>query len=53
VDGEPGAVWAAGGQVRVAFRFTFNADGRIARIDLTASPAELGALDIEVQGVSR
>lgn len=50
VDGEPGAVWAAGGKVRVAFGFTFTQDGRIGRIDLTGSPAELGALDIVVAG---
>jgi RNA polymerase sigma factor (sigma-70 family) len=53
VDGEPGAVWATGGKVRVAFAFTFTTDGRIARIDLLAEPNALAGLDIEIQHVHR
>jgi RNA polymerase sigma factor (sigma-70 family) len=53
LDGEPGAVWAVGGNVRVAFWFTIAADGRIARIDLIGSPDELGTLDIEIADVPR
>ena len=45
VDGEPGAVWAAGGQVRVAFGFTIGEDGRVAWIDLIGDPAVLAGLD--------
>jgi RNA polymerase sigma factor (sigma-70 family) len=48
VAGEPGAVWAAGGQVRVAFGFTISDDGRVARIDLIGDPAVLGGLDIDM-----
>jgi RNA polymerase sigma factor (sigma-70 family) len=53
LDGEPGAVWAVGGTVRVAFWFTFVTDGRIARIDLIGSPDELGTLAIEIADVPR
>jgi len=53
LDGEPGAVWAVGGDVRVAFWFTIATDGRIARIDLIGSPDELGTLDIEIADVPR
>jgi RNA polymerase sigma factor (sigma-70 family) len=53
VDGEPGAVWAAGGKVRVAFWFTFTPDERIARIDVLGAPEVLGGLDIEVANVPR
>ena len=53
LDGEPGAVWAVGGRVRVAFWFTIATDGRIARIDLIGSPDELGTLDIEIADVPR
>jgi RNA polymerase sigma factor (sigma-70 family) len=53
VDGEPGAVWAAGGKVRVAFGFTFTANGRIARIDVLAEPEVLAGLDIEAVDVPR
>jgi RNA polymerase sigma factor (sigma-70 family) len=48
VAGEPGAVWAAGGQVRVAFGFTVSDDGRVAWIDLIGDPAVLAGLDIDV-----
>jgi RNA polymerase sigma-70 factor, ECF subfamily len=50
VAGEPGAVWAAGGQIRVAFGFTIGEDDRVARIDLIGDPAVLAALDIEAAG---
>ena len=50
VAGEPGAVWAAGGQVRVAFGFTIGEDARVTRIDLIGDPAVLAALDIDVAG---
>jgi RNA polymerase sigma-70 factor (ECF subfamily) len=48
VDGEPGAVWAVAGKVRVAFGFTLAEDGRIASIDLIGEPSVLADLDIEV-----
>jgi RNA polymerase sigma factor (sigma-70 family) len=48
VDGEPGAVWAVAGKVRVAFGFTLTEDGRIASIDLIGEPSVLADLDIEV-----
>jgi hypothetical protein len=50
VAGEPGAVWAAGGQIRVAFGFTIGENDRVARIDLIGDPAVLAALDIEAAG---
>jgi RNA polymerase sigma factor (sigma-70 family) len=53
VDGEPGAVWAVGGKVRVVFAFTISAGGQIARIDLIGSPEELDTLDIEIADVPR
>ena len=48
MDGLPGAVWAAGGKVRVAFGFTLTEEGRIAGIDLIGDPSVLEGLDIEV-----
>lgn len=45
LDGAPGAVWQAGGQVRVAFAFTL-VEGRIAAIDLIADPENLQKLEI-------
>ena len=53
VDGEPGAVWAVGGKVRVVFGFTISQNGRIARIDLIGSPEDLDTLDIEIADVPR
>ncbi len=47
VDGVAGAAWAAGGQPRVVFSFTFAGD-RIAAIDLIADPARLGQLDVTI-----
>lgn len=46
LDGKPGAVWMHEGQLRVAFRFTVDAD-RITGIDLVADPAALQRLTIE------
>jgi RNA polymerase sigma-70 factor (ECF subfamily) len=45
IDGEPGAVWAPGGQVLAAFVFTIE-NGRIAGIELVMDPTHL--LDLEV-----
>ena len=45
VDGEPGAVWAPGGQPRVVFGFTIEG-GRIVAMELLADPDRLGALTI-------
>ena len=46
IDGEPGAVWMHGGEVRVAFRFTI-ADDRITEIGLIADPAAIAHFVIE------
>jgi RNA polymerase sigma factor (sigma-70 family) len=46
VGGEPGAVWAVRGNVRVAFSFTIASDGRITVIDLIGDPAALPALEV-------
>jgi RNA polymerase sigma factor (sigma-70 family) len=45
VNGEPGLVWAPGGQPRVALRFTF-ADGKIGAIDMVADQQRLAQLDV-------
>ncbi len=45
LDGAVGAVWQAGGQTRVAFRFTV-VEGKVTAIDLLADPGELLKLDI-------
>lgn len=47
IDGEPGAVWAVNGQVRVAFVFAI-AQGKIISIDLIMEPAHLAELDVEI-----
>lgn len=46
IDGEPGAVWVMGDQVRAAFLFTFE-HGTIAEIDLVMDPAYLAELSVE------
>jgi RNA polymerase sigma factor (sigma-70 family) len=46
IDGQPGAVWAHGGQTRAAFAFTIEGD-RIVEIELLMEPARLGQLTIE------
>jgi len=48
VGGEPGAVWAVQGKVRVAFGFTVSEDGRITAIDLIGDPDVLPGLEIEL-----
>lgn len=48
VDGEPGAVWIAGGKLRSAFVFTIAGD-KIAEIAIVMEPAALAALDVEVR----
>lgn len=45
LDGEPGAVWIAGGRPRVAFALTV-VDGKVAAIDLIADESRLATLDI-------
>jgi RNA polymerase sigma-70 factor (ECF subfamily) len=47
VDGEAGAVWATNGQTRSAFLFTVRED-RIVAIELVMSPAQLGAMEVEM-----
>jgi RNA polymerase sigma factor (sigma-70 family) len=47
IDGEPGAVWAMGGQVRAAFVFAIEND-KITRIDLVMDPRNLGQLDMKI-----
>jgi RNA polymerase sigma factor (sigma-70 family) len=47
IDGEAGAVWAPGGQVRAAFLFTIEED-RITAIDLVMDPGRLAALDVTI-----
>jgi RNA polymerase sigma-70 factor (ECF subfamily) len=49
IDGEIGAVWAVGGQVRAAFVFTI-ADDKVAALDLVMEPERLGELDVELLG---
>jgi RNA polymerase sigma-70 factor (ECF subfamily) len=48
IDGEPGAVWAVGGQVRSAFVFLVEG-GKITGIDLVMDPAHLAELDVEIE----
>ena len=45
LGGAVGAVWQAGGQTRVAFRFTV-VEATVTAIDLLADPDELQKLDI-------
>ncbi len=47
IDGVPGAVWAPGGEPRVAVLFTFAGDA-ITAIDLVADPERLAELDLEI-----
>ena len=46
IDGAPGAVWAAGGQVRAAFLFEIE-DGVITGIDLVMEPELIAELDVQ------
>jgi RNA polymerase sigma factor (sigma-70 family) len=47
IDDEPGAVWAVGGHVRAAFRFTIE-DGKICGIDLLMDPHDLAELNVKI-----
>jgi RNA polymerase sigma-70 factor, ECF subfamily len=47
IDGEPGAVWAVGGQVRAAFVFTIES-GRISSIEIVMEPARLAELSVRI-----
>ncbi len=49
IDGEAGAVWSMGGQVRSAFVFTIERD-KISGIDLIMDPERLAELDVRVDG---
>ena len=45
VDGLPGAVYAAGGQVRSVFRVVV-LDGRVRAVEVVADPAAIAAIDL-------
>jgi len=47
IDGDPGAIWAHGGETRMVFEFTIHS-GRITAIDMVAAPDDISALDIVV-----
>jgi RNA polymerase sigma-70 factor (ECF subfamily) len=47
IDGEAGAVWAVGGQVRAAFLLRIQ-DDRITGIDLVMDPTHLAELDVKI-----
>ena len=47
IDGEPGAVWMMGGQVKSAFVFAIE-DGKIVEIDLVMDPVHIAALDVRL-----
>lgn len=47
IDGAIGAVWAPGGQVRVAFAITISS-GKIAEIELIADPERIEQLDVQI-----
>jgi RNA polymerase sigma-70 factor (ECF subfamily) len=49
VDGTVGLVWAPGGRLERALRFTI-ANGKIADVEIIADPARLGALDLAMLG---
>lgn len=44
LDGVPGAVWAAGGQVRAAFLFRFDGD-RVAGIEIVMDPETIASME--------
>ena len=46
IDGEPGAAWVMGGQVRAAWVFTIEG-GKISTIDVIMDPGQLAALDVQ------
>ena len=45
INGTAGAVWAPGGQPRIAFSFTI-ASGKIVAIDLLADPEQLSKVEL-------
>jgi RNA polymerase sigma-70 factor, ECF subfamily len=47
IDGEPGAVWAVGSQVRAAFVFSIEQD-KVTAIDLIMVPERLAELDVKI-----
>jgi RNA polymerase sigma-70 factor (ECF subfamily) len=47
LDGEPGAVWMTGKEIRVAFAFSI-AGGVIVGIDLISDPGRLAAMSVEL-----
>jgi RNA polymerase sigma-70 factor (ECF subfamily) len=49
VNGAAGAVWAPGGQPRIAFGFAFR-DGKIIEIDILANPEQLRRVDLSLPG---
>ena len=48
IDGEPGAVWAMGGQVRSAFLFTIKRD-QVTSIEIVTDPVDLAELDVKIE----
>jgi RNA polymerase sigma factor (sigma-70 family) len=48
IDGDAGAVWVMGGQVRAAFLFAFG-DGKISGLDLVMEPADLAELELVIE----
>jgi hypothetical protein len=46
IDGVPGMMWAQGGQIRVAFDFTFSSGGKIVAIEMISDPGQLAQLDV-------
>jgi RNA polymerase sigma-70 factor (ECF subfamily) len=47
IDGDAGAVWVVGNQVRTAFLFTIE-QGKITGIDLIMDPVHLAALAVKI-----
>lgn len=47
IDGQAGAAWAVGGQVRAAFVFSIE-QGKITGIDIVMNPARLAELDVKI-----
>ncbi|HEX3757442.1 MAG TPA: sigma-70 family RNA polymerase sigma factor [Kofleriaceae bacterium] len=48
IDGDAGAVWVMGGQIRAAFLFAFE-HGKIAGLDLVMEPADLAELEVKIE----
>jgi hypothetical protein len=48
IDGEAGAVWVAGNQVRTAFLFSVE-HGKITGIDLIMDPAQIAELAVKIE----